>query len=149
VESVMKALYETVSRTRSQPFDWPRMRALFMSGAQLIPATQAATDTVQRYTVESFIAMIDASWQRSGLMGSERDNGFFEREISLVKDEYGDVATVFSTYEKGVPAPGAPVFRGINSVLLVKNRGRWWIASIAWDEEAGAGPLPPRYAGRA
>jgi hypothetical protein len=147
VESMMTALYATVTRTRGQNFDWPRMRALFLPGAQLVPATQPATDSVRRYSVEAFVSMIDASWARSAPIGSDGDQGFYEREINLVKEEYGDVAIAFSTYEKGVQTAGAPRYRGINAIQLVKSRGRWWITSMSWDEEAGAGPLPPRYAG--
>jgi hypothetical protein len=35
--------------------------------------------------------------------------------------------------------------RGINSIQMVRKDGRWWITSIIWDEETGAGPVPAKY----
>ena len=125
VESVLTALYATVTRAKGQPFDWPRMRGLFLPGAQLVPASYAGTGEVQRYTVESFVTMIDESWARSAPLGSDRDQGFFERQVNTVKEQYGNIAMAFSTYEKGLPVPGARLTKGINTVQLVRSGGRW------------------------
>jgi hypothetical protein len=35
--------------------------------------------------------------------------------------------------------------RGINSIQLIRNDGHWWVTSVVWDEEGGAGPLPEKY----
>jgi len=37
------------------------------------------------------------------------------------------------------------VGREINSIQMVRKDGRWWITSIIWDEETGAGPVPAKY----
>lgn len=49
------------------------------------------------------------------------------------------------TYEKRFADSEQSLGRGVNSFQLVYGDGRWWIASVAWDEENGAGPLPARY----
>jgi hypothetical protein len=62
-----------------------------------------------------------------------------------VVEQYGDIAHVLSTHEKHIPGDPRIIGRGINSIQLVKKDGRWWISSIAWDEETGAGPVPAKY----
>lgn len=46
-----------------------------------------------------------------------------------------------------VPPSSEADLQTISGVLitLVWNEGRWWVASIAWDEEVGAGPIPDTY----
>jgi hypothetical protein len=62
-----------------------------------------------------------------------------------VVHQYGDIAMAFTTYAKGPHTPRAVQGRGINTVQLVRKDGRWWLASIAWDEENTAGPIPAMY----
>jgi hypothetical protein len=39
---------------------------------------------------------------------------------------------------------GKPI-RGINSFQLYIKNGRWWIASVTWQDESAATPIPPKY----
>jgi uncharacterized protein (DUF2237 family) len=55
---------------------------------------------------------------------------------------FGDLAAVFSTYERSV---GQDVRRGINSIQLVKDGERWWVISLSWSDEIEHGTLPSRY----
>jgi hypothetical protein len=74
--------------------------------------------------------------------------GFFEREVARREERFGRVSHVFSTYEKRRAASdAAPYARGVNSIQLVEEGGRWWILSVAWDEERPGNPLPTRYLG--
>ena len=145
IEALADALYATVTRQKGQPFDWPRLRALMLPSAQFINVAQPPTGTARALGTEEFIRLIDDSWRT--VLGTERDQGFTEKQISFVKEQYGNIAMAFSTYEKGTLAPGAARARGINPIQFVRGAGRWWISSIAWDEEVSAGPLPPRFAG--
>jgi hypothetical protein len=79
--------------------------------------------------------------QRSGPL-LERD-GFFEQEIARQVVQFGDLAHVWSTYEGRRRLDDAvPFLRGINSIQLVFEQGRWWVLQIAWQQEADAGPIP-------
>ena len=100
-EALVRATYETVSRAPGKPFQWDRLRSLFLPGARMIPNTEQTGGTFTTHTVESFITWIDESWKRVG--------------------------------------------REINSIQMVRKDGRWWITSIIWDEETGAGPVPAKY----
>ncbi|MEM1270526.1 MAG: hypothetical protein AAGI08_10810, partial [Bacteroidota bacterium] len=68
-----------------------------------------------------------------------------EREVHNVTHRFGDIAMVFSTYEKFFWEDDRMLGRGINSLQLVNRDGRWWIVSGIWDEEIGAGPVPPEF----
>ena len=77
--------------------------------------------------------------------GAHAAQGFVEEQIAIDLEVYGDIAQAFSTYQKHVWESDEIQGRGINSFSLVRNDGRWWIASVAWDEEVGAGPVPDEY----
>jgi hypothetical protein len=78
-------------------------------------------------------------------LAGPNDQGFSEDGIHNVTERYGDIAHVFSTYEKHLYGQTDNLGRGINTFQMVWNEGRSWIISIAWDEEVGAGAIPPKY----
>ena len=145
IEGIMTELYASVTRQPGKPFEWDRLRAIMLPGAVMLPQTRQTQGQSRLMSVDSFIAWIDNGWRT--VIGTERDQGFFERQTNLVVDQYGDIAQAFTTYEKGPYQPRQIQGRGINAVQLVKRNGRWWILSITWDEENVAGPLPPKYRG--
>jgi hypothetical protein len=141
LEALVTALYETVNRRPGENFDWPRMRTLFLPGATMIPAVEQTGGELRMLDVEGFIAWID----ENTVVGGADDTGFQEEEIAQRVERYGDVAQVFSTYQKRFWDSSEILGRGINAINLIHSDGRWWITSINWDEEVGAGPLPARY----
>jgi hypothetical protein len=144
-EAVVKALYETVSRSPGVNFDWPRLRTLFLPGARMLPNPEQTGGTPVVHTVESFIRWIDDAYAANAPIGSDRDRGFAEEEVTSVVERYGDIAHVWSTYQKHLWKDPTILGRGINTIQLVFRENRWWVAAMAWDEESGAGPLPARY----
>ena len=142
-EAVVKALYETVSRAPGAPFQWDRMRSLFLPGARMIPNTEQTRGTFTPHTVESFITWIDDGWRT--VIGTPNDRGFAESGVASVTEQYGDIAHVMSTYAKHRWGDTTVIGRGINSIQLIKKDNRWWVTSIIWDEETGAGPVPAKY----
>ena len=142
-EAIVRAAYDVVSRAPGAPFQWDRFRTLFIPEARLFPNREQTGGRFTVHTVESFISWIDEGWKT--VIGTARDRGFAESQVSGVTEQFGDVAHVFSTYEKHIWNDKNVLGRGINSFQLVKKDGRWWITSLAWDEEIGAGPVPARY----
>ena len=146
IDGIMTELYASVTREPGKPFAWERLRAIMLPGAIMVPQVRQTQGQSRIMSVDSFIAWIDNGWRT--VIGTERDQGFYERQTNLVVDQYGDIAQVFTTYEKGPFQPRLVQGRGINSVQLVKRSGRWWILSITWDEENVGGPLPVKYGGK-
>ena len=142
-EAIVRATYESVSRAPAAPFQWNRMRSLFLPGARLIPNTEQTRGEFTVHTVESFIQWIDEGWRP--VLGTDRDRGFAESGVHAIIEQYGDIAHVLSTYEKHWWNDPQVLGRGINSIQLVKKDGRWWITSLIWDEETGAGRVPGKY----
>ena len=143
IESIIKAAYETIQRAPGEDFEWDRWRTLFIPQATLIPNAEQTGGAFVVHTVESFIALVD----EHTTVGGPNDRGFAEEGVHLEVHRYGDVAQAFSTYQKHFWGDDRILGRGINSFQLIRHGDRWWIASIAWDEENGAGPIPAEYGG--
>ena len=144
-ESIVAAAYEALERAPGEPFAWDRFRSLFLPDALLLPNTEQTGGTPRVFSPEGFIAWIDDSYARNAPIGSPKDRGFAEEGVHHEVHRYGDVAQVFSTYQKRYWGDDEILGRGINSFQLVHRDGRWWIVSIVWDEESGAGPIPQAY----
>lgn len=140
-EAAVKALYETVARAPGARYDWPRMRTLFLPGALMLPNPEQTGGTPRVLSVEDFIRWIDSGTT----VGGANDKGFAEEEIHSVVERFGDIAHVFSTYQKHFWQDTNILGRGINTIQLVHRQDRWWIVAISWDEENGAGPVPAKY----
>jgi len=143
-EAVVAAAYDAISRAPGENFDWERFKSLHLPDARLVPATEQTGGEFRVLTVDEFSSWIDGWQAQSAPIGSEADEGFFERQIHGITHRYGDIAQVLSTYGKGVHG-GETTPIGINSFQLVHNDGRWWIVSIIWDEIPGAGEIPQEY----
>lgn len=142
-ESIVLAAYESIKRAPGEQFQWDRFRSLFIENATLIPNTEQRGGEFVVLSPQGF-----ADWIESVTpVGEPNDKGFTESEVHHVVNRYGDIAQVFSTYRKHFWGQDRVLGRGINSFQLVHNEGRWWIVSIIWDEESGAGAIPAEYLG--
>ena len=140
-DAIVAATYEAIARPAAEDFDWPRFRSLFLPAAQLIPSTEQTGGPLVVMSVDDFVEWIDGDTT----VGGTNDQGFSEDGIHNVTERYGDIAHVFSTYEKHLYGQTDNLGRGINTFQMIWNDSRWWITSIAWDEEIGAGPIPAKY----
>ncbi|MEN8145853.1 MAG: hypothetical protein ABFS14_12995 [Gemmatimonadota bacterium] len=140
-EAIVAAAYASIQRAPGEDYQWDRFSSLFLPGAQMIPNTEQTGGRKQVLSVDEFVSRI-----RNGTtIGGDNDRGFAEEAISSKIERFGDVAHVFSTYQKHFWQDEQILGRGINSFQLVHIDGRWWITGIVWDEESGAGPLPEKY----
>jgi len=75
-----------------------------------------------------------------------QSGAFFENEVARTLDCFGNVCQALSTYaSRRAPSDPQPFARGINSIQLVNDGQRWWIASVAWDTERTDNSIPARY----
>ena len=142
VESIVIALYQSVSHGPEYEPAWNRLRALFLPEAIIVPPMRADAEAFTVLDVDAFEQRI-----RKYIAGRKEKGeqlGFTEREIARRENRFGDVCQVFSTYET-VRAPNDPVpfARGIHSIQLVYDGRRWWIAALVWDNEREDNPIPP------
>ncbi len=146
VDALIAALYDVISGPAGKPRDWDRFRSLFLPDGRLgvirhaAPAADgrpAHPDDVVFLTPQDYIDR-DAPFFKT--------EGFFERGIANRVEEFGNLVSVWSTYESRHSADDPkPFVRGINSLQIVKAQGRYWVASIIWDDERSGLTLPEKY----
>ena len=140
IESILAAVYGSISGDVGQKRDWDRFRSLFYPGAKLMPTgTPKGSDTARTraLTPEDYVRTSGPFLERIG---------FHEVEIARKIDRYGHVAHVFSTYEGHSKSPELPpTIRGINSIQLFHDGKRWWVINIFWMQESEAFPIPKEY----
>lgn len=139
IDAIIDALYDVISGPAGQTRDWARFHSLFADGARLIPTAirPDGSRVMQVWTPQEWV-------ERAGV-NLERD-GFFEKEIGRVTEEFGQIAHAFSAYDsKRTLADPTPFARGINSIQLRHDGTRWYVVTVFWDSERPDNPIPARY----
>jgi hypothetical protein len=140
VDGVVKAYYDIVSGGPGVPRPWARDRALYLYLPTFrFVAIDVHPDGSVHANPMSHAAF--AAWSDANLV----PQGFFEREIHRVTQRFGNMVHVMSTYESRRTQDGPVIARGINSLELVWDGKRWWIASSVWQEEGPGNPLPKEF----
>jgi hypothetical protein len=145
VDHLVTSLYDVISGAAGKPRDWDRFRSLFLPDGRLgvIRPESPAKDAPARKGDVVFLTP-DMYVQRDDPYFMT--HGFFERSIANRVEVFGNLVHVWSTYEsRHAEHDRQPFARGINSIQIVSAQGRFWIASILWDEERPGLALPEKY----
>lgn len=139
IDSVVDALYDTISGPADKQRDWARLRSLFAPEGRMVvqgPNKNGEMST-RVLTVSDYISRVTPVFAR---------DGFFESELARSTEAYAQIAHVLSTYEARHGAADAkPFARGINSIQLVNDGERWYVQSLVWQAETDKQPIPARY----
>ncbi|HMK05156.1 MAG TPA: hypothetical protein VK489_13220 [Ferruginibacter sp.] len=133
IDQVIKALYDVISGPAG-PRDWNRFRSLYHPDAYM--AAFNAKKELRKFSPAQYV-------QNNGPFFMQ--NSFYEKEIGRRVNQFGNVAQVFTAYEFTAGTTPPTVKRGVNSIGLIKENGRWYIMNISWDEESKDQPIPPDY----
>ena len=145
VDSIVAALYAAVTHPAGGSPDFERLRAIFHRVGMFIPPKAPNAPDFLILDVDGYAGRWEKAVADRKAKG-EPPVGFFEREVSRRTDCFGNVCQVFSTYEARRSASDEkPFVRGINSIQLVRDGSRWWIASVVWDTERADNPIPAQY----
>lgn len=139
IDAILAAVYEVISGPAGQARNWDRFRSLFLPEAKLIPTGfPEGSDRARAgvFSVEQYI-------ERSGPI--LEGQGFFEREIGRVTEQFENIAHAFSTYESRRTPEGEVFQRGINSIQLLWDGERWWVVNIMWRGVAADVAIPEPY----
>ena len=137
--AVVRRLYDLISGPADHARPWDGVRELFHADALLHSELTLPDGSHQsgRWTVDEFCAAAAEEYRKTG---------FWEREIAARVERFGAIAQVWSTYESRVGSlESDPVGRGINSVHLLQQSGRWRITSLVFQIERGSESIPERY----
>jgi hypothetical protein len=146
VDHLVAALYDVISGPAGKARDWDRFRSLFLPDGRLgvIRPEIAATQDAPAREGDAVLLTPDMYVERDDPYF--KTHGFFEQGIADRVEVFGNLVTVWSTYEsRHAENDGKPFARGVNSIQIVHARGRFWIASILWDEERPGLTLPEKY----
>ena len=133
LDQVIAKMYEGVCFEPGQRPDWNVEDEIFAPGARMVRIND---DGVFPFDLASyrqdFDRMID-----SGEMPS-----FWEGEIWRETRLFGDMAHVLSAYETRRTRNGPILNRGVNSIQLFHQDGRWWISAMIWRREGREVRIP-------
>ena len=146
IDHIMAAIYDVISGPAGQQRDWDRFRSLFLPDGRLGPMRLAAPATADRPAHKTDILFLTPEDYAKRNDPYFKTHGFFEHSIANRVEEFGNLVSVWSSYEsRHTAADATPFARGINSLNLIHAQGRYWIVSILWDEERPGLTLPDKY----
>lgn len=144
VDAVLTAMYDVISGPAG-PRDWDRERNLFHPDARLMrglppdaPPEPGPTPGLRIMTVADFV-------ERNG--PRFLTESFYEVETGRQEFRFGRWVHAISAYLSRRTPAEAPFARGINSVQLWHDGGRWWVMSVLWDWESDSVRIPPALRG--
>jgi len=144
VDSILAALYASVSHPDGAEPDWNRMRAVMLSVGMFIPPKRPKEEMFTVLDVDGFRDRV-----RKGAAAAKEkgdSTAFYEKEVARRLDCFGNVCQAFSTYEaRRAPSDEKPFVSGINSIQIINDGERWWVASVVWDVERPGNPIPDQY----
>ena len=144
VDAIVSALYASVSHGPDGEPDWDRLRAITLPVGMFIPPKKPTEDIFTVLDVDAFQERVRKG--AAAMKAKGESTAFSERESSRHTDCFGNVCQIFSTYEgRRLATDEKPFVRGINSIQLVRDGRRWWIASVVWDTERPDNPIPADY----
>ena len=132
--AIVAAAYRSISGPMG-PRDWNRFRALCLPDIR-IRRTDVGSDA-RTFVVDW---SIDDSIHYASPILEKTD--FYECALVNRVERFGNLAHVYSSYASSLTPNGEPFARGINSWQLIFDGKRWWIVSLAWDEERPNQKLP-------
>ena len=135
-EAIVRADYECISGGIGVARQWARDFSLYDTNARsFVPykAEKTAALAIWSPTQQEYADQTDAHLVR---------DGFSEHEVAHKIYQYGNVATVLSSYEGTMASTGKLYARGVNIYQLYFAESRWWISSVAWDDENPINSIP-------
>lgn len=134
IDGIITAMYDVISGPAGQR-DWGRFSSLFNESATMGVITQTEDGELRYVTMTpgQYIERNDEYFEK---------NGFWEEEITKKVFQFGEIATVHTSFNIKTNKDGEVTRRGINTVQLVYEQNRWWITNITWNNERDDNKIP-------
>jgi hypothetical protein len=140
IDGVVKAYYDIVSGPAGEARPWARDRALYLN----LPSFRFVSLDVKAGGAVEVMAMDHAQFAEWADVDFVKE-GFFEQETHRVTQRAGNLVHVMSTYESRRTPDGPVIAHGVNSLDLIWDGKRWWIAASVWQNQDPSLPLPPEF----
>lgn len=144
VGDFVAGIYSLVSSAGGALPDWDKVRACFLKEAVIVLRTSRTTLTAFSLDgfIKDFVDFYEKPFKRGEATVVPKDSGFTEKVVRMKAWEYGDMAHVLVLYEAQITGFMAPQ-QGIDSWILVRRNGRWFIAGATNEIVTAARPVPP------
>ncbi|HLM02367.1 MAG TPA: hypothetical protein VK400_15050 [Pyrinomonadaceae bacterium] len=137
IDGIVKAFYEVISGGVNVPRQWSRDKTLYIADVRFVAMSERnGKPVVDVMNHQKYVESSNDFFVREG---------FVEKEIHRVARRFGNMAHVFSAYEFSTSGKRKVTGRGLNSIEMFFDGKRWWISSVAWEEERPNNPLPKEF----
>lgn len=127
IDGIIKAFYEVVSGEAGEKRQWERDLSIHNSNA-----IYSYLDDVNGELQQVTMSLEDFHKETDTMV---METAFYESEINREVRIFGNIAHVWSTYETRLVKNGPVARRGINSIQLFFNKGKWSIVSLIFERE--------------
>tara|TARA_R110002033_G_scaffold158352_1_gene194480 strand:+ start:72 stop:584 length:513 start_codon:yes stop_codon:yes gene_type:complete len=124
VDAIINAYYDVVSGSSSEPWEFERDKYIHSKNAVITRLDE--NGKVESHTLE-------AEYIPIGLSPKE---DFYEKELKRKVSKYGNIAQVWSAFEIRTDPKTESNIRGLNSIQLHYENGRWFIDSWTCEMES-------------
>lgn len=133
-EKLVASLYDVISGPAGERH-WQRLRSYCKPEVQfnVLSRTKDGSSVYRSLSLDEYIAMAGEHFKA---------NPFYETQLGQTVQRFGPITHVFSAYQSAESPEGTSFDRGVNSIQLVKDEGRWWIVNILWTSETDEHPIP-------
>jgi hypothetical protein len=132
----VRHLYDLVTFEAGTTPDWNVVRALFIDEAVVVLRTSRDSSSV--FSVDGFVQDFISFIERANV----EQTGFVEHIVRMKTMVFKDIAHVLVLYEASIPGSPRPPQQGIDSFQLIRQGGRWLIASVMNDIPDPDHPVP-------
>jgi hypothetical protein len=124
VAAIINAYYDVVSGSSSEPWEFERDKYIHSINAIITRLDENGKS--ESHTLE-------AEYIPIGLSPKE---DFYENELKRKVSKYGNIAQIWSAFEIRTDPKTESNIRGLNSIQLHYENGRWWIDSWTCEMES-------------
>lgn len=127
IDGIIKAFYEVVSGEAGEKRQWGRDVSIHNPNA-----IYSYLDNVNGELQQVTMSLKDFHKETDAMV---LETAFYENEINRELRLFGNIAHIWSTYETRLVKNGPVERRGINSIQLFFDKGKWSIVSIVFERE--------------
>lgn len=137
IDGIIKAFYEVVSGDAGEKRQWERDLSIHNPNA-----IYSYLDNINEELQQVTMSLKDFHKKTDEMV---METAFYESEINREVRIFGNIAHVWSTYETRLIKNGPVARRGINSIQLFFEKGKWSIVSLIFERER-AEKIPKTFA---
>ncbi len=124
IDAIITAYYDIVSGSSKEPWEFERDNYIHSENAFITRLDE--NGNAKTHTLE-------AEYIPMGFLPKEN---FYEKELKRTVSNYGNIAQVWSAFEIRTDPNVKSQIRGLNSIQLHFENGRWWVDSWTCEMES-------------